>query len=72
MVLILLAATLIAGLLGEYVDAIAIMVIVLVNGFLGYFQEQKAEKSLTKLKEMSAPSAQVLRDGKWEKSRPRK
>ncbi|MFD2760507.1 calcium-translocating P-type ATPase, SERCA-type [Lentibacillus juripiscarius] len=67
MVLILLAATLIAGLLGEYVDAIAIMVIVLVNGFLGYFQEQKAEKSLTKLKEMSAPSAQVLRDGKWEK-----
>ncbi|TFJ94596.1 calcium-translocating P-type ATPase, SERCA-type [Lentibacillus salicampi] len=67
MVLILLAATLIAGMLGEYVDAIAIMVIVLVNGFLGYFQEQKAEKSLTKLKEMSAPVASVLREGKWEK-----
>src|SRR5699024_10260493 len=67
MVLILLAATLIAGMLGEYVDAIAIMTIVLVNGFLGYFQEQKAEKSLSKLKEMSAPIADVLRDGKWEK-----
>ncbi len=67
MVLVLLAATLIAGLLGEYVDAIAIMVIVLVNSFLGFFQEQKAEKSLAKLKEMSAPVANVLRDGKWER-----
>ncbi|RKQ37426.1 calcium-translocating P-type ATPase, SERCA-type [Oceanobacillus halophilus] len=67
MVLVLLAATLIAGLLGEYIDAIAIMVIVLVNGFIGYFQEQKAEKSLDKLKELSAPMANVLRDGKWEK-----
>ncbi|GAA0445663.1 calcium-translocating P-type ATPase, SERCA-type [Lentibacillus halophilus] len=67
MVLVLLAATLIAGLLEEYVDAIAIMVIVFVNGFLGYFQEQKAEKSLAKLKEMSAPSANVLRENKWEK-----
>ncbi|MFC4557055.1 calcium-translocating P-type ATPase, SERCA-type [Virgibacillus kekensis] len=67
MVLVLLAATLIAGLLGEYVDAIAIMVIVLVNGFLGFFQEQKAENSLAKLKEMSAPVANVMRDGRWEK-----
>lgn len=67
MVLVLLAATLIAGMLGEYVDAIAIMVIVLVNGFIGYFQEQKAEKSLEKLKELSAPIATVLRDQKWEK-----
>ncbi|WP_156290399.1 calcium-translocating P-type ATPase, SERCA-type [Oceanobacillus salinisoli] len=67
MILVLLAATLIAGLLGEYIDAIAIMVIVLVNGFIGYFQEQKAEKSLEKLKELSAPMANVLRDGKWEK-----
>lgn len=67
MVLILLAATLIAGMLGEYVDAIAIMIIVLANGFFGYFQEQKAEKSLEKLKELSAPIASVLRDGEWEK-----
>lgn len=67
MVMILLAATLIAGLLGEYVDAIAIMVIVIVNGFIGFFQEQKAEKSLEKLKELSSPIAHVKRDGKWEK-----
>ncbi|MYL33082.1 calcium-translocating P-type ATPase, SERCA-type [Pontibacillus yanchengensis] len=67
MVLVLLAATLISGLLGEYVDAIAIMAIVLMNGVLGYFQERKAEKSLAKLKELSAPQAHVLRDGQWKK-----
>ncbi|MBP1968158.1 Ca2+-transporting ATPase [Virgibacillus natechei] len=67
MVLVLLAATLIAGLLGEFIDATAIMVIVLVNGFIGYFQEQKAEKSLDKLKELSAPVANVLRNEEWGK-----
>ncbi|API93827.1 MULTISPECIES: calcium-translocating P-type ATPase, SERCA-type [Virgibacillus] len=67
MVLVLLAATLVAGLLGEYIDAIAIMVIVLVNGCIGFFQEQKAEKSLDKLKELSAPMAYVLRNKKWER-----
>lgn len=65
MVLVLLAATLVAGLLGEYIDAIAIMVIVLVNGLIGYFQEQKAENSLEKLKELAAPTANVLRNGEW-------
>ncbi|SHF50181.1 calcium-translocating P-type ATPase, SERCA-type [Ornithinibacillus halophilus] len=67
MVIVLLAATLIAGMLGEFVDAIAIMIIVLVNGFIGFFQEQKAEKSLDKLKELSAPMAYVLREKTWEK-----
>ncbi|KEZ50036.1 calcium-translocating P-type ATPase, SERCA-type [Metabacillus indicus] len=65
MVLVLLAATLISGLLGEYIDAIAIIAIVLVNGILGFFQEQKAEKSLQALKEMSAPQVQALREGEW-------
>src|SRR6476661_6278813 len=46
MVLVLLVATLISGLLGEYVDAIAIIAIVIINGFLGFFQERRAEKSL--------------------------
>lgn len=67
MVLVLLAATLIAGLLGEFIDAIAIMVIVLINGLIGFFQEQKAENSLEKLKELSAPMANVLRNETWEK-----
>ncbi|HEY4600364.1 MAG TPA: cation-translocating P-type ATPase [Cerasibacillus sp.] len=67
MVLILLAATLIAGMLGEYIDAIAIMLIVLLNGCIGFFQEFKAEKSLEKLKELASPVANVLRDGVWVK-----
>lgn len=66
MVLVLLAATLLSGLLGEYIDAIAIIIIVLINSFLGFFQEQKAEKSLSKLKELAAPMARVLRDGEWQ------
>ncbi|MBS4207679.1 calcium-translocating P-type ATPase, SERCA-type [Bacillus sp. FJAT-50079] len=67
MVLVLLGATLISGLLGEYIDAIAIMAIVLINGVLGFFQERKAEKSLQALKNLSAPQVLLLRDGKWEK-----
>ncbi|WP_209122442.1 cation-translocating P-type ATPase [Alkalihalobacillus sp. BA299] len=67
MVLVLLAATLISGLLGEYIDAITIMVIILLNGVLGFVQERKAEKSLTALKELSAPQLVVLRDGEWTK-----
>src|SRR5690625_893643 len=67
MVLVLLVATLIAGLLGEYIDAMAIIVIVLVNGLIGFFQEQKAETSLEKLKELSSPMANVLRDGEWQR-----
>ncbi len=65
MVLVLLVATLISGLLGEYVDAIAIIAIVFLNGALGFFQERKAEKSLDALKEMSAPQVHVLRNKKW-------
>lgn len=67
MVLVLLAATLISGLLGEYIDAIAIIAIVIINGFLGFFQERRAEKSLEALKELSAPQVHVLRDGRWGK-----
>ncbi|MBY8912251.1 calcium-translocating P-type ATPase, SERCA-type [Bacillus sp. YC2] len=67
MVLVLLAATLISGFLGEYVDAIAIMAIVFVNGVLGFFQERRAEKSLKALKELSTPYVSALRDGNWTK-----
>lgn len=65
LVIILLAATLIAGLLGEYIDALAIMLIVILNGVIGFFQEHRAEKSLEKLKQLSAPHMRVLRNGEW-------
>ena len=65
MVIVLLAATLISGLLGEYIDAIAIIAIVIINGLLGFYQERRAEKSLDALKELSAPLANVLRNGEY-------
>lgn len=67
MVLVLLAATLVSGLLGEYTDSIAIMAIVVLNAVLGFVQEFRAERSLTALKELSAPTARVKRGGEWKR-----
>ena len=67
MVLVLLVATLISGLLGEYLDAVAIIAIVFLNAILGFVQEVRAERSLSALKELSAPMARVLRGGAWER-----
>ncbi|MFC0216056.1 calcium-translocating P-type ATPase, SERCA-type [Paenibacillus chartarius] len=63
MVLVLMGATLISGLLGEYLDAITIIAIIIMNGVLGFIQEFRAERSLRALKELSAPNAKVLREG---------
>jgi P-type Ca2+ transporter type 2C len=63
MVLVLMAATLISGLLGEYLDAITIVAIIIMNGILGFIQEFRAERSLRSLKELSAPTAKVIREG---------
>ena len=65
MVIVLLIATFIAAYLGEVVDAVVIVIIVFVNSILGFVQEQRAEKSLTKLKQMANPVANVRRDGEW-------
>ncbi|MED4127355.1 cation-translocating P-type ATPase [Shouchella miscanthi] len=67
MVLVLLAATLISGLIGEMLDAVTIMGIVFLNAILGFVQERKAEKSLDALKELSAPQMNVLRNREWVK-----
>lgn len=64
MMLVLMGATLISGLLGEYLDAITIVAIIVLNGFLGFIQEFRAERSLRALKQLSAPNAKVLRGGK--------
>lgn len=61
---ILIAAALIAGALGEWIDALAIIVIVVLNGLLGFFQEYKAEKSLAALRKMITPFSKVIREGK--------
>lgn len=63
MVLMLLAATLVSAILGEYADALTIMIIVVLNAVLGFIQEFKAERSLEALRELAAPMAQVLCNG---------
>lgn len=67
MVWVLLAATIISAFLGEVADAITIIAIVIINGFLGFIQEYRAERSMEALKEMSAPFARVIRDGESQK-----
>lgn len=64
MVLVLIGAAIVSGLLGEKADAITIVAIVILNSFLGFIQEYRAEKSLEALKELTAPLAHVFRDGK--------
>lgn len=61
--LILLAATAVSLLLGEWMDAVTIGIIVLCNGILGFIQEFRTEKTLEALQALSAPTAQVLREG---------
>ena len=46
-------------------DAIAILVIVVLNGLLGYAQESRAQKALLALRNMAQPLVQVRRDGQW-------
>ena len=62
-VILLIVASVISALLGDYVEAAAIMAIVVLNSVLGIVQEQRAEQALAALKKLAAPDAQVLRDG---------
>ena len=62
-VILLLVAALVSALLGDWVEAAAIMIIVILNAVLGVVQERRAEEALAALKKMASPEADVLRGG---------
>lgn len=64
LVLILIAAAVISGILGEISDTVVILIVVVINAVLGVIQENKAEKSLAALKKMASPTALVKRGGR--------
>lgn len=63
MVIILLVAAIVQFLLGEYIETVVILIVLIMNAVISVVQTKKAESSLDALKQMSAPSAKVIRQG---------
>ncbi|SDH22081.1 Ca2+-transporting ATPase [Flavobacterium omnivorum] len=64
MILILVAAAIISGVIGDVTDTIIILAIVIINATVGFIQEYRAEKAMEALKNMAANHAHILREGK--------
>jgi Ca2+-transporting ATPase len=64
MIIVLLAAALVSGMIGDLVDTLAILVIVILNAVVGFVQEFRAEKAMEALKKMASPSAVTVRDSR--------
>jgi Ca2+-transporting ATPase len=62
---VLFSAALISGFLNEWVDAIVIFAIIILNALFGFVQEYRAEKSLSALKKLSSTQAKTLRDKQY-------
>ncbi|HEY0669057.1 MAG TPA: cation-translocating P-type ATPase [Sphingobacteriaceae bacterium] len=63
MILVLIAAAIISGFMGDVTDAIIILIIVLLNAVLGFVQQYRAEKAMLALKKMAGSHSRVIRDG---------
>jgi Ca2+-transporting ATPase len=63
LIFILVAAAVISAVIGELIDSVVILAIVIASAGLGFYQEYRAEQSLTLLRKLAAPTATVVRDG---------
>ncbi len=61
--ILLVVAAGISAFLGDWIEAVVILLIVVLNAILGYTQEYKAEQSMAALKRMAVPKVRVRRDG---------
>ncbi|MEF3076615.1 calcium-translocating P-type ATPase, PMCA-type [Methylobacter sp. Wu1] len=64
LIVVLIAAALLAAAVGDITDGAVILVVVIINAFLGFYQEFQAEQSLAALKKMLALQAEVRREGR--------
>lgn len=62
-VILLMAAAALSAMLGDFIEAAAILAIVALNALLGVIQERRAEQALAALHKLAAPEAAVIRDG---------